>query len=192
MELSPRLYHWFVRPKLLTKLYINNVLQTSFDFSNKSVLDFGCGIGSSSSIFDPNLYLGIDPDYNRVVYAKRLYPTHQFDVIDGKELPLNNCSFDYIVMVAVLHHISSGDILKYLQQFKHALKPFGRILVIEPCLIKSSHISNSLMEFFDNGPYIRDQEGYEELFQTNNFRITILKQFNRFFYNELFFSATLN
>lgn len=37
MELSPRLDHWFVRPKLFTKLYINNILQTEFDFSNMRV-----------------------------------------------------------------------------------------------------------------------------------------------------------
>ena len=191
MELSPRLYHWFVRPRFFTKLYIINVLQTGFDFSNMRVLDFGCGIGTNSSIFNPNYYFGIDPDCKRVEYAKRLYPTYQFDVIDGKELPLNNHSLDYIVIVAVLHHISSEDISNYLQQFKQALKPYGRILVIEPCLSKSSRLSNLLMNFFDNGPYIRDEKGYLELFEINHYKTVILKQFKRFFYNEVFFSATL-
>lgn len=192
MELSPRLYHWFVRPKLFTKLYINNVLQTSFDFKNKNVLDFGCGIGSSCSIFEPSHYLGIDPDWKRVEYAKRLYPNYQFDVITGKQLPINHCLLDYIVIVAVLHHISSEEILNYIQQFKSVLRPFGQILVIEPCLVKSSHLSNSLMKHFDNGSYIRDQESYLELFETNNFLTTVIKRFEKFFYNELFFSARLN
>lgn len=192
MELSPRLYHWFVRPRLFTKLYINNVFQTGFDFSNMRILDFGCGIGTSSSIFNPNYYLGIDPDCKRIEYAKRLYPTYQFDVIDEKNLPLCNYSLDYIVIVAVLHHISTEDISDYLQQFKQVLKPYGRILVIEPCLSKSSRLSNILMNFFDNGPYIRDEKGYLELFKANHYKTSILKQFKRLFYNEIFFSATLN
>lgn len=192
MELSPRLYHWFVRPKIFTKLYINNVLQKSFDFTNKNVLDFGCGIGSSSSIFDPSRYLGIDPDWKRVAYAKRLYPNYQFDVITGKQLPLNHCSLDFIVIVAVLHHISSEEILNYIHQFKRVLKASGQILVIEPYFANSSHLSNNLMKYFDNGSYIRDQERYLEFFEINQFKTTILKQFKKFFYNEIFFSATLN
>lgn len=192
MELSPRFYHWFVRPKLFTQLYIHNVLQTRYDFSNRSVLDFGCGIGTSSSIFNPKDYLGIDPDDKRVRYAKQLYPNYQFAVFDGKELPLNNQRFDYIVIVAVLHHISTEEISRYLQKFRQALKPNGRILVLEPCLFNKPCLSNSLMHFFDNGPYIRDEKGYLELFEANDFKTSIHKQFKHFFYNELFFSATLH
>lgn len=192
MELSPRLYHRFIRPKFFTKLYINNLLQDSFDFRSRDILDFGCGIGSSSTIFDPNHYLGIDPDSKRVAYAKSLHPTYRFDVFDGEKLSLNEGALDYIIMVAVLHHISSESILNYLRQFKNALKPSGRILVIEPCLTNGSCLSNSLMKFFDKGPYIRDQQGYIDLFESNNFKPIIIKNFRKFFYNELFLSATLN
>jgi 2-polyprenyl-3-methyl-5-hydroxy-6-metoxy-1,4-benzoquinol methylase len=192
MELSPRLYHWFVRPRLFTNLYINSVLQTGFDFSNSQVLDFGCGIGSSSSIFNPHCYLGVDPDDKRVNYAKQLYPAYQFQCINGKDLQLKKHSLDYIVMIAVLHHISSEEIFNYLQQFKSALKTDGRILVIEPCLSKDAHLSNLLMNFFDNGPYIRDEKSYIDLFEMNHFRTSILKQFKKFFYNEIFLTAALN
>ncbi|WP_425800420.1 class I SAM-dependent methyltransferase [Desulfitobacterium sp. Sab5] len=192
MELSPRLYHWFVRPKFFTQLYINNLLQNSFDFRNKTILDFGCGIGSSSSIFDSNHYLGVDPDFHRVAYAKRLYPTYRFDVFDGKNLFLKQGSFDYIIMVAVLHHIPSDGVANYLTQLKRILKPFGQILVIEPCLAKNLRLSNSLMRFLDNGPYIRDSKGYIEIFKTNQFKTKIHKQYRRFFYHEIFFSAILN
>lgn len=192
MELSPRLYHRFVRPKFFTKLYINNLLQDTFDFKSRNVLDFGCGIGSSSSIFDPTHYLGIDLDSKRVAYAKCLYPTYRFDVFDGKKLPRNAHALDYIIMVAVLHHISSESIVNYLQQFREALKPAGRILVIEPCLLKGPHLNNSLMKFFDKGSYIRDQDEYMDLFERSNFSPIIIKKFRRFFYNELFLSAQLN
>lgn len=192
MELSPRLYHWVVRPKLFTKLYINNVLKTNFDFSTRNVLDFGCGIGTSCSIFNPNYYLGVDLDSKRIDYAKQLYPTYQFNVFDGKELPLKHRSLDFIVIVAVLHHISNEDIRNYLNQFRQALKSYGQILVIEPCLSENSRLRNSLMNFFDNGTYIRDEKDYINLFEDNHYKTSVLKQFKRFFYNEVFFSAQLN
>lgn len=192
MELSPRLYHWVVRPKFFTQLYINKLLQTSFDFRNKAVLDFGCGVGSSSSIFDSNHYLGVDPDSQRIAYAKRLYPTYQFDVFDGKNLLLKQSSFDYIIMIAVLHHISSDGIANYLTQLKRILKPFGQILVIEPCFVRKLQLSNFLMRFFDNGAYIRDPKEYIEIFETNQFKAKLHKQYRKFFYNEVFFSAISN
>lgn len=192
MELSPRLYHWLVRPKFLTDLYINNVLKLNFDFTNKIVLDFGCGTGSTSSIFIPSNYLGVDPDSRRVAYAKRLHPNHNFNVLKGSRLPISDNSIDYILIIAVLHHISSDDIQAYLQDFPRILKPYGKIVVIEPCLFKHSYLSNWFMNFFDKGKYIRDEESYLEMFKINNFRTEVIKRYKKLFYNEIFFSASLS
>ncbi|MBU4310929.1 class I SAM-dependent methyltransferase, partial [bacterium] len=74
MRLSPFIYHKIVRPKFAIKKYILNVIKEEFDFENKKVLDFGCGTGSNSFIFDSSHYLGVDINKERIAYAQKLFP----------------------------------------------------------------------------------------------------------------------
>lgn len=191
MELSPRLYHWIVRPKFFTNMFIHNVLKEHFDFTGKTVLDFGCGIGSCSKIFEPSHYLGLEIDHQRIKYAQHIYPDYRFELMNDKRLADLDHSIDNILIVAVLHHISSLELQRYLEKFKRILKPYGKILVIEPCLTSSTLISNKLMCLFDNGKYLRYEEEYLEPFRVNAFKTTVFKRYRRHFYNELFFSAEL-
>lgn len=193
MELSPRLYHYLVRPKWLTTLYIDNIVKERFDLNNKKILDFGCGVGTCSSMFSPDNYLGVDPDSRRIDYARRLYPKHTFLVLKEKELPLENRSVDYILVIAVLHHIPSKELQEYLQEFRRILKPNGKVIVIEPCFLKGSPLRNRFMAFFDNGKHIRDINGYFSLFYDHGYGIDIMKIYRKlFFYNELYFCARPN
>lgn len=192
MDLSPRLYHRLIRPKLLTDLFINNNIRTNFDLTDKKVLDFGCGIGSSSCIFNPTNYLGVDLDPKRVAYAKRLYANYSFHVFDGNRLPVSDNSIDYVLIIAVLHHIKSDDLHMYLKKFQPILKPYGKIVVMEPCFFENSYFNNWFMKCFDKGKYIRNEDSYLEIFEKNQFRTEVIKRYKRFFYNEIFFSASLN
>ena len=191
MELSPRLYHWLIRSKFLTDSYINNFIRINFDYTNKRVLDFGCGIGTSSPLFEPDNYIGMDPDFKRIAYAKYLYPGYSFNVLKDKQLPVSSNSIDYILIIAVLHHISFDNIQNYVQEFQRILKPYGKLIIIEPCFSKNSNINNWFMSFFDNGQYIRDETSYLEMFEINNFYTKVIKRFKKLlFYNEIFFTAT--
>ena len=191
MELSPRLYNWFVRPSWFSSLFINNTLKSEFDFNNKKVLDFGCGIGSSSPIFDPDNYLGIDCDPRRIHYAKNLYSDHNFAVINSHNIPLSRNSIDYILVISVLHHIPREDLLLYLVEFKRVLKPDGKILINEPCFFANYTFSNLCMKLFDRGKYIQSEDEYLELFRNYNYKVKIYDRYNQlYFYNKLFLSAT--
>ena len=191
MELSPRLYHWFVRPNVLNNLYIKGVLSRYFDFTDKKVLDFGSGIGSASSLCSKALYTGVDPDSRRIAYARRLNPGYNFRVLEGTNLPLENNSVDYILSLAVLHHIASEDFSPYLYEFQRILKPYGKIIVLEPCLLKNSFFSNSVIKLCDNGSFVRDYDSYIKLFELNNFKTEFLTQFKKILYNEILFTAAL-
>jgi ubiquinone/menaquinone biosynthesis C-methylase UbiE len=192
MELTPKLYHLFVRPRFMTDLYINKLIRKKFDLENKKVLDFGCGIGSSSYICSPDNYLGIDPDSERVDYAQRIYPNHTFRILEEKQLPLTDGSIDYVLIVAVLHHIPSAEIQLYLQEFKRILKQHGKVIVIEPYLDNNCRFNKRLMSFFDNGKYIRNEKDYLGIFKSNSFQTDVHNKYKRFFYNEIFFSACPN
>ncbi|AKG34898.1 methyltransferase type 11 [Paenibacillus durus ATCC 35681] len=143
-------------------------------------------------MFQPNHYLGIDPDAGRIHYAKRLYPTHKFLVLENGKLPVDDESVDYILIVAVLHHISSEEIAEYMKEYKRVLKPSGKIIVMEPCLCRNKPLSNWFMNLYDNGEYIRREEEYIQLFRENEFTSQVINRFRKgLLYNELFFSANL-
>lgn len=190
MELSPRLYHWLVRPKWFTKLYISNTIQSHFNFDNKTVLDFGCGIGTNCYLFNTASYIGVDCDQKRINYAKRLYSDYKFYTLKENHIPIDTDSVDYIVIISVLHHISSEELSNYLQEFRRILRPNGKIIIMEPCFFEHAHLCNYFMAFFDRGKYIRNEEEYLNLFNKCHYQTNKLKKFNQlFFYNKLIFSA---
>lgn len=193
MELSPRLYNWFVRPQWFSRLYIHNILKDKFDFKNKTVLDFGCGVGTNCSLFASCNYIGIDCNPKRVQYAKYHYPDYTFKVTKGHTIPLQENSIDYVLIISVLHHIPTGEIGLYLEEFKRVLKPYGRVLVIEPCFFDKCHISNHFMKLFDRGKYIQSETGYLKQFQNCHYATQVYGRKRQLcFYNKLFLSATLN
>ncbi|MCO1601959.1 class I SAM-dependent methyltransferase [Desulfosporosinus nitroreducens] len=191
MELSPLFYHWFVRPDFLNNLYIKGVLGRYFNFTDQKVLDFGSGIGSASSLCSKNHYIGVDPDSRRIAYAKCLNPGYNFLVLEGTNLPLKDNSVDYILTLSVLHHIASEDFLPYLSEFQRILKPYGKVVVLEPCLLKNSFFSNYVMKLCDNGSFIRDYDSYIKMFELKDFKTEFLTQFKKVLYNEILFTATI-
>lgn len=191
MELSPKLYNWLVRPGWFSQLFINDVIKNEFDFNCKTVLDFGCGTGTSSSMFEPGSYYGVDCDLRRILYAQYQNPGYNFSVLRGHTMPVYENSFDYILVIAVLHHIPKHELPLYLKDFKRVLKPQGTILVIEPYLSEGCYFSNLFMKFVDRGKYIEGEEEYLELFRNCNYKVEVHKRYKQLcFYNKLFFSAT--
>lgn len=160
------------------------------NFEDKRILDFGCGVGSLSFMFDPSYYLGLDHDEKRIEFARRLHPRYKFLVTRDDRLFLQDRSIDYILVIAVLHHIPDNKVLQYLKEFRRVLKPSGKILAIEPCFFKDARLSNCFMGFFDRGSYIRTMKEYFRLFVMEKFMIETYTRFKKLlFYNELFLCA---
>lgn len=192
MSLSPRLYRWLVRPPKFTNFYIHDLLAENFFLQNKKALDFGCGVGTTCTLFNPEKYLGVDINQARINYAKKLYPNYQFQALNHKgQLPFRKNSFDLILIIAVLHHIPQPELTTLLDDFRQILKPNGRIISIEPCFSAKAKLNNLLMDFLDNGDYIRSKQEYFSLFNRKDFAPNLIKTYSKlFFYNELFFTAT--
>jgi ubiquinone/menaquinone biosynthesis C-methylase UbiE len=190
MHLSPYWYEKIIRPRFFVVKYIQTILESSFNFDNKKVLDFGCGTGSNSFIFDPEYYLGVDVDTGRIDLARKLYPEYRFEYLENGKIPVVDQSYDSIVVLATIHHISDEDFTSYLDEFKRILKPGGVIISIEPVLDIKTPLNNWFMNFFDDGRYIRFEKQYRELFK--GFDMVVHKRFKKNgWYNEVFFSATL-
>ena len=77
--------------KMETFVYRNFIVplqgKHTFDFVREHyqkgdrVLDFGCGIGSNSKLFDAEDYIGAEVDTSRVESARIKYPASQFEKI---------------------------------------------------------------------------------------------------------------
>jgi ubiquinone/menaquinone biosynthesis C-methylase UbiE len=191
MELPPRLYNWFVRPDWFSRIYINSALTGKFDFKNKTVLDFGCGIGTSCSIFACHNYIGVDCDPRRIQYAERRYPGYTFQVLREYTIPLPENTLDYVLIIAVLHHIPGGEIPFYLNEFRRVLRPNGKVLVIEPCFFEKPCISNEYMRILDRGKYIQSEAEYLNYFRNCSYTVEVHDRKRQLcFSNKLFFTAT--
>jgi Methylase involved in ubiquinone/menaquinone biosynthesis len=192
MELSPLLYHYLVRPKWFSNKFYKSMFSEYFDFKNKVVVDFGCGIGSGSYMFEPPNYIGVDCDSKRIKYAKKLYPEYKFVTTKDSRLPLRGNSVDYIIISSVLHHIPVEKISLHLIEFKRVLKPDGSLIIIEPCLFENARIPNWFMSSFDKGKYIRCEDEYLRLFGEANYKTRVIRRYNQLlFYNKIMISAYL-
>ncbi len=75
---------------------------------NSRVLDVGCGDGQISKLIQEK-GLNITIEGIDILLRPRSYiPVKQFD---GKNLPYNDCSFDVVLFVDVLHHTNDPIIL---------------------------------------------------------------------------------
>lgn len=167
------------------------MLGDCIDFSNKNVLDFGCGVGSSSCLFEPTAYIGVDCDNRRIKYAKKLYPDYNFITIKNGHLPLPNDSINHIIILSVLHHIPTKLVSDYLKEFQRILQSDGNLIIAEPCFQDKTSLSNWYMSALDRGKYIRSEDEYLDIFRKANYETKILKRYNQLLlYNKIIFSAS--
>lgn len=188
--LSPAFYHRLVRPAWVNQKYIHSPLKKEFDLDGKQVLDFGSGTGANCCLFPPTNYIGVDPDHNRIMYSRKKYPEHAFHILDGPSLPVDDQSIDTILIISVLHHITSEELTSYVKDFKRILKSTGSIAVIEPCISPNKPLQNWFMKRMDKGSYIREEKEYFQFFIENGFTCKVINRFTKcLLYNELYFSV---
>lgn len=102
------------------------------DWVGKDVLDLGCAGGFMSEALSRKgaTTTGIDPALQAIRVAKKRAETTgqsvRYDVGFGEALPYEKCSFDAVVCVDVLEHVS--DLGKVLAEVERTLRPGGVFL----------------------------------------------------------------
>jgi SAM-dependent methyltransferase len=101
------------------------------------VLDYGCGTGLGCKLLATNgrgrSVHGVDVDPAAVKLAVSRYSTLQntsFDVFDGYSTGLPDASFDLIVSLEVIEHVSF--VSSYLKEVARLLRPAGRAIFSTP------------------------------------------------------------
>ena len=99
--------------------------------NEERIIDIGCGTGRNMMIEIPgktHIYHGIDMCEKFVEICKRQH----LNVIKGSivDIPHEDNSFDYILCIAMFHHLSTVERrMKALYEMKRILNPGGKILL---------------------------------------------------------------
>ena len=121
--------------KLDKALEFLEVIPIVEQWTNKKILDFGCGSGRGTSVLSENgadVY-GVDILKSNIINAKELCKKNnikaKFKLVKEKDtIPYPDNFFDGIVCDGVLHHIKHAE--EVVDEFKRVLKKNGVIYVM--------------------------------------------------------------
>lgn len=91
------------------------------------VLEIGCGNGKNMCVRKDLIFIGIEPS----AALCDTCTTRGLNVVqaDASTLPFRDGSFDAVIMIAVLHHISPNLQYKAMFEIQRVLKPYGKALI---------------------------------------------------------------
>ena len=140
---------------IIFRLYPNraNVLrQWGMLDEGRSVLDIGCGTGQYQNITDGE-YLGVDLNERYIEHAQRRVrnPNHTFRCADALSLLEESRTFDLVLMVDFLHHLSDEECTRLLSC---AARLGRRVAIFDQISEQSNPISRWIVAH-DRGAYVR-------------------------------------
>lgn len=133
-----------------------SIIKKYFD-KDKITLDFGCGAGQFSILFNPKTYYGVDTDARYIRFCKSNYRVKFLLINNSPPYSFKDKSFEQILISAVIHHIDDKSLLIILKELKRILKADGRIMIIDHFTRKNQkNILCKLLISLDRGKYFRD------------------------------------
>ena len=121
------------------------------DFSNKKILDIGCGIGWSSHEFSKiaKSVHGVDISPVLTDLARRLFDRSnlEYSTIDiTKNQQGLNSNYDIVTLIDVFEHIPSSERLKFYKSINSLLKPSGFVYLTCPSKYHQSWLRHNKPE----------------------------------------------
>lgn len=122
---------FFVNPAHIIRSKLGHEISKFRSEITGDVLDFGCGQKPYEYLFDNvSNYVGVDIEESGHDHANS-----KIDVFwDGKTLPFNNESFDYVVAFEVLEHVF--EVEHAISEIHRVLKPGGGFLISTPFMYR--------------------------------------------------------
>lgn len=101
-------------------------------FRQGRVLDLGCSVGYATAQLRRKGYqaVGVDNSPWCIAWAKRLYTVGEYALCSAEELPLPDASFDGILCLDVLEHVT--DETAVMREMRRLLKPGGTLVISVP------------------------------------------------------------
>ena len=98
-----------------------------------SVLDVGCGTGTTDRVLMPrvgSLY-GVDISEEMLAKARVNVPTAAYSWYDGEKLPFTDETFDAAVAICVLHHVPISNRFKFVSEMVRVVRTGGVVAIFE-------------------------------------------------------------
>ena len=136
-----------------------NFIKKNFS-KNDYVLDFACGAGYFSSIFNEKKYLGVEINKNFVSTARKKHKKYKFKILNKSCLDGYKNKINSIFINNVLHHLTDDEINEVFVFFAKKLRPGTKIFIVEPLLPKKFFSSEFFMKVVDIGENMKTKKEY--------------------------------
>lgn len=158
-----------IKNKYKQKLYERYLFCNDY-IRNKIVLDVPCGTGWGTSILkEYKEVYGLDICKEAIEYATIHFPGN-FVVASMSEMPFDENTFDVVICLEGLEHVSTDIGARFIEEIKRVLKPCGLLIVTCPVL-------NEKGETTGNPYHLYEYPEYELVEILNkNFRILSLER----------------
>jgi ubiquinone/menaquinone biosynthesis C-methylase UbiE len=98
--------------------------------TGKTLLDLGCGNGKYLSVRNDLELFALDNCENLIKIVNKKYPSVKTFITDVSETPFLENTFDYIISIAVIHHLETEKRrIDMITEILRILKPFGKALI---------------------------------------------------------------
>ncbi len=98
-----------------------------------SVLDVGCGIGTTDKFLTPRFGTvhGIDVAAEAVERAAIENPDAHYQTYSGATLPIDSASLDVAFAACVVHHVPPAERTAFVREMSRVTRPGGLVVVFE-------------------------------------------------------------
>jgi cyclopropane fatty-acyl-phospholipid synthase-like methyltransferase len=168
-------------------------------FSNKKILDLGCGYGYLSyrlaKKFPKSYIIGIDVDISRINTANRNYklPNLEFLVADAYTFNIKK-KFDIILAIDLFHHVSLENHDKILLKVREHLVENGIFIIRDINKNSTFKPLNTLHDIIINKffhPSYRSFLEWKIILNKFDFRIRKITHFNKFIYPYIYIISNI-
>lgn len=164
------------RQKEETELLLNKI-----DFTNKKILEIGCGIGRWAELFHDKCesYLGIDYSEELIKIAKENYnyDNCHFQVLSASQLDtsdlLVDAPFDIVVITGVLMYLNDNVVEKVIKDLNNLLCSDDKTIYIRES-ISFLETRLTLKDFFSENL----EADYNGIYRTGDEYLDFIKQIN--------------
>ena len=98
-----------------------------------SVLDVGCGTGTTDRVLMPRVgrLQGVDISEEMLAKARINVPSAGYSWYDGEKVPFGDQTFDAVVAICVLHHVPISNRFGFVSEMVRVVRPGGVVAVFE-------------------------------------------------------------